>query len=142
MTRDARPTPARLAPARLAATVLVTACVLGALAGTGVTAFGAGVHAREAGSCHISPGRQESFGPTYVTSISVSGGASCRQAERLVRSYYHCRLKQGGVKGTCSGVEGFGCREHRYAEIKVQFDASVQCTRGRERVAHDFTQFT
>jgi hypothetical protein len=97
--------------------------------------------ARAASSCNIS-GKEESLGPTYVTYIGVSGGASCKQAERLVRAFYRCRVKHGGVAGRCSGVEGFRCSENRYATIAVQYDSHVLCTRGRERIRHDYTQFT
>jgi hypothetical protein len=97
--------------------------------------------ASAATACNIS-GHEESLGPTYVTYIGVSGGASCSQAMRLVRAYYHCRIKHGGVSGHCSGVEGFRCTENRYAVIAVQYDARVQCTRGRESIRHNYTQFT
>ncbi len=98
--------------------------------------------ASAASSCHISAAQGEALGPTYVTYIGVSGGASCTQAKRLVHSYYQCRVKHGGVSGHCGGVEGFHCSEHRYGVIKVQYDASVTCTRGSETVRHNYTQFT
>ena len=98
--------------------------------------------ARAASSCHISASEGEGLGPTYVTSITVGGGASCGQAKRLVRSYYKCRVKHGGVSGHCGGVEGFRCSERRYGVIKVQYDATVTCTRGGESVRHNYTQFT
>jgi hypothetical protein len=97
--------------------------------------------ANAAGACNLS-GHERSLGPTYVTYISVSGGAGCDQAMRLVRAYYRCRVKHGGVAGHCSGVEGFRCTEHRYAKIAVQYNAHVLCTRGRESIRHDYTQFT
>jgi hypothetical protein len=97
--------------------------------------------ARAAGTCRIA-GREQSLGPTYVTYVGVSGGASCTQALRLVRSFYHCRLAHGGVRGRCASVEGFRCSESRYASIAVQFDSRVLCTRGSERVRHNYTQFT
>jgi hypothetical protein len=98
--------------------------------------------ARAASSCHISASQGEALGPTYVTYIGVAGGASCSQAMRLVRSFYACRVKHGGVKGHCSGVEGFRCSERRYGVIRVQYDATVSCTRGRESIRHNYTQFT
>ena len=120
----------------------------GAVAGASVAAFGGSAisaaaqpSARAAASCNIS-GKEESLGPTYVTYVGVSGGASCKQAEKLVRAFYHCRVKHGGVTGRCGGVEGFHCTENRYAKIAVQYDSHVLCTRGRERIRHDYTQFT
>jgi hypothetical protein len=97
--------------------------------------------ASAAKACNIS-GHEESLGPTYVTYVGVSGGASCSQATRLIRAYYRCRIKHGGVTGHCSGVEGFRCTENRYAAIAVQYDSRVLCTRGRESIRHNYTQFT
>jgi hypothetical protein len=98
--------------------------------------------ARAASTCNIS-GEEESLGPTYVTYLGVSGGATCKQGKRLVRAFYRCRVKHGsGVSGHCSGVEGFRCTEDRYATIAVQYDSHVLCTRGGERIRHDYTQFT
>jgi hypothetical protein len=126
--------------------------VLAAVAGAAVAlslaslpaeaASGSPPRARAASSCHISAAQGEALGPTYVTYLGVSGGASCTQAKKLVRSYYRCRVKHGGVSGHCSGVEGFHCSEHRYGVIKVQYDASVTCKRGGETVRHNYTQFT
>jgi hypothetical protein len=124
--------------------LLLTGAVAGALAtaaGPSAIAAAGQPAARAASSCRIS-GQEESLGPTYVTYVGVSGGASCKQAEKLVRAFYRCRVKHGGVTGRCSGVEGFRCTENRYAKIAVQYDSHVQCTRGRERIRHDYTQFT
>lgn len=97
--------------------------------------------AHAASACRIK-GKEESLGPTYVTYVGASGGANCAFALHLVKAYDQCRLKHGGVKGTCSGVYGFRCKENRYAKIAVQYDASVTCTRGHEVVFHKYTQFT
>jgi hypothetical protein len=123
--------------------LVATACA-GALALSGSgDAFGSAARhaAGAAKACNIS-GHEESLGPTYVTYIGVSGGATCSEAMRLVRAYYHCRIKHGGVTGHCSGVEGFRCTENRYAAIAVQYDSRVLCTRGRESIRHNYTQFT
>ncbi len=124
--------------------LLISGVAAGALSvagGPGAISYAARPLASAAGTCRIS-GLEESLGPTYVTYLSVSGGASCKQAEQLVRSFYRCRVKHGGVAGHCSGVEGFHCTEDRYAKIAVQYDSHVLCTRGRERIRHDYTQFT
>jgi hypothetical protein len=125
----------------LAGAALLLAVTGGARGSAAGPPMGAGPVARAASGCNIR-GREQSLGPTYVTYVGVSGGASCAQAQRLVRSYYRCRIKHGGVKGTCGGVEGFRCTENRYAAIAVQFNAHVYCSRGRERIRHDYTQFT
>jgi hypothetical protein len=124
--------------------LLAASAVVGVLSVSGVpSASGSAAQpvAAAASTCNIS-GKEESLGPTYVTYVGVSGGASCRQAERLVRAFYRCRVKHGGVVGHCSGVEGFRCTENRYAKITVQYDSHVLCTHGRERIRHDYTQFT
>ncbi len=122
-------------PALLLSTAAL--CALGLLP----TGASAAPRARTASVCNIK-GKEESLGPTYVTYLEVRGGASCGFALHLVRSYYQCRVKHGGIQGYCSGVDGFRCSEKRYLKIKVQYDASVTCTRGSERVFHKYTQFT
>jgi len=97
--------------------------------------------ASAAGACNIS-GKQQNQGPTYLTSLSVSGGASCATGLSVVRAYYRCRLHTGGVKGYCrSSVLGYRCSERRMG-ISIQFDSSVTCTRGRLRIYHTYTQDT
>jgi hypothetical protein len=129
-------------PRQLTALLATAAALAGLASLPAVPALARAPRARTATTtCNIR-GKEESLGPTYVTRVSVSGGASCSFALRLVRSYYQCRLKHGGVKGSCSGVDGFRCSERRLAKITVQFDAEVSCSRGSERVRHNFTQFT
>lgn len=130
--------------ARYPKLLLVALATTGALslsASAGTIASSAAPRARAAGSCSLR-GHEESLGPTYVTQLSVSGGASCAEGLKLVHSYYRCRVEHGGVTGHCSGVEGFRCSEDRFAKIVVQYDARVTCTRGREVVRHQYTQFT
>ena len=104
------------------------------------SAQGRSAVAHLARSCSLH-GREQSLGPTYVTRVSVSG-VSCHDAYGLVHAYYRCRVHHGGVTGHCGGVDGFRCSEHRYAKIPTQYEASVTCTRGREAVKHNYTQFT
>lgn len=86
-------------------------------------------------------GVQRSLGPSYVTSLSVRG-TSCATGKRVVRAYYRCRVRSGGVRGRCHRrVLGFRCSERR-AGIPIQFDATVTCRRGRARVYHAYTQNT
>lgn len=98
------------------------------------------VRARIASNCGLR-GHEQGSGPTYLTALSVRN-TSCSQGLKLVHSYYRCRTQHGGVSGKCSGVEGFRCSEDRFAKIVVQFDARATCTRGREIVQQQFTQFT
>lgn len=81
------------------------------------------------------------MGPTYVTSLSVTG-VSCATGKQVVRAYYKCRVRSGGVKGYChSKVLGYACSEKR-SGISVQFDAKVNCVNGSRRVYHTYTQNT
>ena len=96
------------------------------------------VHA--AGKCSIK-GQERKLGPTYVTSLSVSH-VSCSTGKSLVKAYYNCRVKAGGVKGRCvKKISGYGCRETR-SGISVQFNAKVTCTNGKKVVKHSYTQNT
>ena len=82
------------------------------------------------------------LGPTYTTSLTVSG-TSCASGKRLVRAYYSCRKRHGGVRGRCTTrVSGYRCTERRANAIPTQFDATVRCARGSARVVHRYTQFT
>jgi hypothetical protein len=84
---------------------------------------------------------QEHLGPSYLTSLTVSG-VSCSTGKKLVRAYYRCRIHEGGVHGHCKRtVMGFHCSEHRTG-ISIQFNARVKCTRGRAQVIHTYTQDT
>jgi len=127
-------------PPSPARALIATTAALGAL-GLAAAPAPAAPRARSASVCNIR-GKEESLGPTYVTYLEVRGGAGCIFAEHLVRAYDQCRLKHGGPAGTCAGVDGFRCSENRYLKISVQYDASVTCTRGSERVFHKYTQFT
>ena len=96
------------------------------------------VHA--AGKCSIK-GQERKLGPTYVTSLSVAH-VSCATGKSLVKAYYNCRVKNGGVKGRCvKKISGYWCRETR-SGISVQFNANVTCTNGKKVVKHSYTQNT
>ena len=102
---------------------------------------GAGAHASSA-TCHLSNHDQRGgLGPTYVTSLKVSG-TSCSEGVRVVKAYYRCRVHNGGTKGTChSSVLGFHCSEHR-SGISIQFDGQVSCSSGHRHVYHTYVQDT
>jgi hypothetical protein len=100
-------------------------------------------HASALHRCSLSQRETETFGPTYVTSISVDH-VSCRTAKRVVRAFHRCRKAHGGVRGRCpttTSVLGYHCREKR-GGIKTQFSGKVTCTAGVRRVVHTYTQFT
>jgi hypothetical protein len=131
---------ARTSRAALLSAVCVSAAL--SLSSLGTAAAPARpVLASAASACRIS-GHERDYGPTYVTYIGVSGGASCGQAGALVRSYYRCRVRHGGRAGHCSATSGFRCSEQRTNVIPTQYDARVSCSRGHERIRHNYTQFT
>jgi hypothetical protein len=106
-----------------------------------VSAAGSGSPAVAAAACAFKGLEQEHLGPSYLTSLSVSG-VSCATGKRLVTAYYKCRLRSGGVKGRChSRVLGFSCSEHRNG-IPVQFFAKVTCVSAHRRVVHTYVQNT
>jgi hypothetical protein len=114
--------------------VLVPLCLL-------LPAAGAAPVAKVAGSCRI-PNGGEHLGPTYLTSLTVSG-TSCSTGLTVVRGYHACQLKAGGVKSTChSTVDGFRCSEKRGPSIPTEFYSSVSCTDHSERVNYKYSQFT
>ncbi|MEA2299052.1 MAG: hypothetical protein QOF77_1988 [Solirubrobacteraceae bacterium] len=114
--------------------------------GAGLAQAGAGAGAGAAAAATATPcnirSQAQSLGPSYVTSLTVAGGAGCAEARAVVRGYYRCRIRAGGVRGRCHvAVLGFRCAEQRMG-ISVQFNARVTCTRGRRRIVHTYTQNT
>lgn len=100
----------------------------------------AGPVATASKACSIR-GKESKLGPSYVTSLSVTG-VSCGEGEKVVKAYYACRVKGGGVRGRCvKKVRNFACREQR-SGIATQFDASVTCTKRGATVRHRYTQNT
>ena len=94
-----------------------------------------------ASGCSI-PHRGERLGPTYLTSLSVSG-TSCSAGLAVVSAYHACQLKHGGAKGKCtSAVDGFRCTEKRGPSIPTEFFSSVACQSGSKRVNYKYSQFT
>lgn len=97
--------------------------------------------ALSAGACSI-PNSGEHLGPTYLTSLGVSG-TSCSVGVAVVRGYHSCQVRHGGVKGFCtSTVNGFRCTERRGPSIATEFYSSVSCRAGSRRVSYKYTQFT
>jgi hypothetical protein len=94
-----------------------------------------------AGACSI-PNGGEHLGPTYLTSLKVSG-TRCSVGLTVVRGYHSCQLRHGGVKGYCtSSINGFRCTERRGPSISTEFYSSVSCRAGSRRVSYKYTQFT
>ena len=118
--------------------VAVAAAALAQLPAAASSAPGA----QAAATCHLSNHDQRGgLGPSYVTSLSVSG-TSCSTGIALVKAYYRCRVRSGGPKGRChSTVLGFHCSEQRTG-ISVQFDGKVSCASGSRRVYHTYVQDT
>jgi hypothetical protein len=92
------------------------------------------------GVCSIH-GQEESFGPTYVTSLRVIH-TSCKRGKQVVRAYHSCRKANGGiVRGRCTRkVLGYRCKEQRGPSNGVQISPKVTCRRGTARVIHTYSQ--
>jgi hypothetical protein len=91
--------------------------------------------------CNIS-GQERTFGTTYVTSLRVRG-TSCRNAKRVVRAFHRCRKRSGGADGRCRRrVLRYRCTEGTRLKSPTQYDARVNCRRGRALVSHRYTQNT
>ncbi len=93
-----------------------------------------------AATCSVR-GQERTFGPTYVTKLTVVN-VSCTTAKRFVRSYYRCRIANGGKDGRCRRVKGYSCSERRTNVISTQFDATATCKSGSRRIVHKYQQFT
>lgn len=110
--------------------------VLALAAAGGAAADSPQAHA--AGGCHLTSYEQRHMGATYVTSLSVRH-TSCSTGKALVRAFNQCRK---GPRGHCHHrVRHFKCTEHRTG-ISVQFNSTVNCTRGAKRVHFTYTQNT
>ena len=131
-------------PIHRRAIVSLSAVVLAAsaLAELPSPASSAPASAGASATCRLSNHDQRGgLGPSYVTSLSVSA-TSCSTGVAVVKAYYRCRVRSGGVKGRChSSVLGFHCSEQRTG-ISVQFDAKVTCSSGHRRVYHTYVQDT
>jgi hypothetical protein len=115
-------------------------CTISALIGAAVL-LAAGTAPAQAATCSVR-GVERKLGPTYTTSLSVSG-VSCASGRSFVKAFYRCRVANGGRKGRCTKrVDGFRCSERRSNVISTQFDARVSCARGSRRIVHTYTQFT
>ncbi len=78
---------------------------------------------------------------SYVTSLTVRH-VSCSKGKRITRAYHRCRKAHGGAGGHCPiRVQKFRCREgKRLAVPGVQYNATVNCKRGKKRVTSTYTQ--
>jgi opacity protein-like surface antigen len=82
-----------------------------------------------------------SLGPTYAEKLSLSG-TSCATGVDLIRDYYRCSRREGGIRGYCHSTElGFRCRQGRSSGLD-QYIASVRCTKGSEVVNFTYSQNT
>jgi hypothetical protein len=117
---------------------LLAALAVLAIAAPAASSAHSAVSAR---ACSIPKGG-EHLGPTYLTSLTVSG-TSCSAGLAVVRGYHSCQLRHGGVKGYCrSSVNGLRCAERRGPSIATEFYSSVTCQAGSRRVSYKYTQFT
>lgn len=119
--------------------VALAALLVVAFASASITTAPADAAAR----CKLSSKEQaKGLGPTYTTSLTVSG-TSCNNGKKIVRAHHKCRVKAGGAKGTCKKrVSGYKCSERRGRAIPTQFSATVTCKKSRATVKFAYTQYT
>ncbi len=91
-------------------------------------------------TCKIPSGTEDTYGPSYVTSIKATN-TTCTRAKALVKAFHKCRLKHGPSGRCATKVSGYACRETR-GGIATQFSGKVTCTKGPAKVFHTYTQFT
>jgi hypothetical protein len=96
--------------------------------------------AHAAGSCNIAR-YYHSLGPTYAERLSVTG-TSCASGVSLIKAYFKCGIKAGGVRGTChSTVLGFRCTDQRSTGAD-QYIAKVNCKKARESATFYYSENT
>jgi hypothetical protein len=117
--------------------LILAAALLAALFATTAFAASGGPTATAARACSSGDGR--GLGATYVQRIRTRG-VSCRRAIALIKDYHACRRRRGGADGRCPRVNGYRCREDRFADSPRQYDSRATCRRGGRRVAHTYTQ--
>jgi hypothetical protein len=90
--------------------------------------------------CDIN-GRQQELGASYVTTLEVEG-VECAQGEQVLKAYHQCRRANGGLGGTCdSPVMGFACTEGEREEVPdIQYNATMECSKGSQRLSSTYTQ--
>ena len=77
-------------------------------------------------ACDID-GRQRDLGASYVTSLEVNG-LDCAEAEKIVRAYHACRLKDGPEGRCLTPVPGFNCTESDVQSAPgIQKNATATC---------------
>ena len=80
-------------------------------------------------------------GNGYFNALTVSG-ISCNSGRKLAVAHYKCRLQHGGIKGKCSSVSGYSCKESKRQSNSIEFDARVTCTSGSRRAQWVYQQNT
>ena len=117
--------------------LLVALASLAALAALAVASRGADASfiTRASKTCPAPkyPGAGYFTGKIRVTNVT------CTYARKFVVTHYRCRIRNGGVKGTCTRVNDFRCRETRNS-IPTEIQARVTCTRGAKRIVHTYQQ--
>ncbi len=105
--------------------------------------------------CKISGSKARKLGATYV--VYKPGkpgfrvrGTSCRNGERVIRSFHKCRTKKGSKTGRCkTSVRGYRCSDKRPTKERLsiggklqEFSGHVSCKprRGSKRVIHTYQQ--
>ena len=136
--------------------VMATLAVVGAVCVAAPPAFGAPA----AGTKRCSVATVRDAGPGRVLGLSVQR-SGCAGARHFVAAYQRClgrrcytRIRRHCVQpeflGRCRThdrffqrtLRGYRCTERRAGLIRLRYDATVNCVRGRRRIGHRYTLFT
>ncbi len=118
---------------------VLTACAAAAVPAT-VAHADAGPVAGAAKKCSLKLSEQRNMGTTYVFSLSASGGATCRGAKSLAKSFNACRQPDGPSGRCVKRVDGYACAESRYNTSRFSFDATATCRNGDKKVVQKYQQ--
>ena len=68
--------------------------------------------------------------------------ASGAKGKDVIRVYHHCRAQHGGANGRCPNrVLHYRCHEGDRQKVPgVQYDATVVCRRGGNKIVSTYTQ--
>ena len=125
---------------RLTIAIALAAVAVGATSLLAPGASGAPV-ASASKACSLK-GEYRSFPPaSYVTSLKVFS-TTCAKGKDVIRVYHHCRAQHGGANGRCPNrVLHYRCHEGDRQKVPgVQYDATVVCRRGGNKVVSTYTQ--
>lgn len=123
-------------------TMLALAAVLACAAVAAIPA-GASAGSASKSACGLSEAEQGqgALGSRYVYKLRASN-ISCDKAKRLLIKVNKCRHDNGGRTGSCSGVEGYSCKQKKIDSSPGLFQAKIKCEKGSKRLVAKIGELT